>query len=145
VKVGLSINPGSNTSYWAPVATMMSGGQRGSWFMPEVDDDVLVAFHDGDVNQPYVIGFMWNGEQQPPRTDPHLRVLQSVNGHMIEIYDPPSGAGPDAGYIRILDAYGNSIVLQNANIAITGVGAITIDAPSILINKRPVLPFGGPI
>jgi uncharacterized protein involved in type VI secretion and phage assembly len=144
VNVKFPILTGSDQAYWAPVATMMAGGSRGSWFMPEVDDDVLVAFQDGDVAHPHIVGFLWNGQQQPPRTDPHLRVLQSVNGHMIEMYDPPPG-GADAGYIRIMDAYGNTIVLQDSNIAITGVGAITIDAPSILISGRPVSPIGGPI
>jgi uncharacterized protein involved in type VI secretion and phage assembly len=144
VQVKFPILTGNDEGTWAPVATMMAGGARGSWFMPEVDDDVLLAFENGDTNHPYVVGFMWNGQQQPPRTDPHLRVIQSVNGHMIEMFDPPAGAA-DAGYIRIMDTYGNSIVLQDSNIAITGVGAITIDAPSVRIGGRPVLPLGGPI
>jgi len=144
VQVSFPILPGNDQGYWAPVATMMAGGGRGSWFMPEVGDDVLVAFQDGDVDHPYIIGFLWNGQDQPPRSDPHKRVLQSVNGHQIEIYDPPAGSS-DKGYLRIQDAYGNTIVLQDSNIAITGVGAITINAASILISGRPVLPLGGPI
>jgi uncharacterized protein involved in type VI secretion and phage assembly len=144
VKVKFPILTGDDVGYWAPVATLMAGGSRGSWFMPEVDDDVLVAFQDGDVAYPHIVGFLWNGQHQPPRTDPHMRVLQSVNGHMIEMYDPPPG-GADQGYIRIMDAYGNTIVLQNANIAITSVGAITIKAPTIVIGGRVVSPIGGPI
>ena len=144
VNVKLPIYTGQDQAYWAPVATMMAGGTRGSWFMPEKDDDVLVAFQDGDVAHPHIIGYLWNGQQQPPRTDPHMRVLQSVNGHMIEMYDPPAGSA-DSGYLRLRDAYGNEIVLQDANIAIKSVGSVTIDGPSVVINGRPVLPMGGPI
>src|SRR6478609_7184664 len=79
---------GNNQGYWAPVATLMSGGGRGSWFMPELEDEVLVAFDQGDVNHPFIIGFLWNGRDRPPVTDPHRRLIRSVNGHEIEIYDP---------------------------------------------------------
>ncbi len=47
-------------SYWARVATMMAGKDRGTFFLPEVDDEVLVAFDHGDINHPYVIGALWN-------------------------------------------------------------------------------------
>ena len=85
---------GNNTGYWAPVATMMGGNSRGSWFMPEKEDDVLVAFDHGDFDHPYVVGFLWNGKNKPPAldpaadADPQRRILRSVNGHMIEIYWP---------------------------------------------------------
>ena len=39
---------------------------RGSWFMPEKGDDVLVAFDHGDFDHPYVVGFLWNGQNKPP-------------------------------------------------------------------------------
>src|SRR5690242_883455 len=45
---------------WARLATMMGGDNRGSWFVPEVGDEVLVAFDGGNPNRPYVIGALWN-------------------------------------------------------------------------------------
>ena len=66
VNVKLPWLPGENESFWAPVATLMSGGGRGSWFMPEVGDEVLIAFEHGDQNFPFVIGYLWNGVQKPP-------------------------------------------------------------------------------
>jgi len=143
VRVNFPWLPGENQSYWAPVATMMAGKQRGSWFMPELGDDVLVAFEQGHVDHPYVLGFLWNGKDKPPRTDTTIRVIESVNGHQIEIYDQVGG--PGKGYVRIQDAHGNVIELGDSYISITGVGAVTIDAPSILINNRPVNLVGGPI
>jgi uncharacterized protein involved in type VI secretion and phage assembly len=57
----------TDESNWARVATMMAGKDRGTWFLPEVDDEVLVAFGHGDVRFPYVVGSLWNGVDTPPR------------------------------------------------------------------------------
>lgn len=80
---------GQNQSTWAPVATLMAGGGRGSWFMPEVGDEVLVAFDHGDFNHPFVLGFLWNGQDQPPASDitPSVRRLQTVSGHKVDFDD----------------------------------------------------------
>lgn len=53
-------------SYWARVAAPMAGGERGCFFMPEANDEVLVAFDHGDVAHPYVVGYCWSGTDQPP-------------------------------------------------------------------------------
>lgn len=128
----------------APIATLMSGGGRGSWVMPEVGDDVLVAFEDGNVDKPYVVGFLWNGDDRPPTDDYQLRVIRSVNGHEVAIYDPAVSGG-DTGFVQIKDAHGNEVTLANASITIRSVGLINIQAPSVLINGRPVAPNPQPI
>jgi uncharacterized protein involved in type VI secretion and phage assembly len=135
---------GKNESYWASIATVMAGSGRGSWFMPEKDDEVLVVFDRCSANHPYIVGFLWNGVDKPPTTDPNLRLIHTVNGHEIAIYDPPPSQG-DFGYIRISDKHGNVIELSNAQIKIKGVGVLTIDAPTVLINNRPVAPVSKPI
>ena len=56
-------------SAWAPVAAPLAGKQRGAFFMPELGDEVLVAFEDGSFDSPYIIGFLWNGVDMPPETD----------------------------------------------------------------------------
>src|ERR671927_452964 len=88
VKVEFPWMEGKNETYYAPIATLMAGGDRGSFYMPEVGDEALVAFDQGDVNHPYIVGFLWNGAEKPPVTDRHRRIIRSVNGHEIEIYDP---------------------------------------------------------
>ena len=135
---------GTNKHHWAPVATLMSGGGRGSWFMPEVGDEVLVAFDRGQVDFPFIVGYLWNGAQRPPSNDPKLRLIRSVNGHEIAIYDPGVSGG-DTRYIRIRDAHQNMIELSNSQIVISSIGAITINAPSVTINGRLVAPLGKPI
>jgi uncharacterized protein involved in type VI secretion and phage assembly len=74
-------------SSWAPIAAPMAGGKRGAFFMPEVDDEVLVAFELGDFNHPFVVGFLWNGVDKPPETDPKNRVLLTPGGHTIRLED----------------------------------------------------------
>jgi uncharacterized protein involved in type VI secretion and phage assembly len=78
-------------SHWARVATTMAGKDRGTWFLPEVDDEVLVIFEHGDVRFPYVVGALWNGVDTPPRdnadgkNDP--RVIRSRSGHELVFND----------------------------------------------------------
>jgi uncharacterized protein involved in type VI secretion and phage assembly len=76
-------------SSWAYVAAPMSGKQRGMLFMPEVGDEVLVAFADGDFGHPYVIGYLWNGEQVSPETEPDQRVVVTPGGHQLRFEDKP--------------------------------------------------------
>src|SRR4051794_11476852 len=56
-------------SYWARVALPMSGKERGVYFIPEVGDEVLVAFERGDLRFPYVVGCLWNGVDKSPTTN----------------------------------------------------------------------------
>jgi uncharacterized protein involved in type VI secretion and phage assembly len=112
--------------------------------MPEIDDEALVAFEHGDFHHPFILGFLWNGADRPPTDDPKKRLIRSLNGHEIEIYDPGIAAG-DRGYIRLKDAHGNEIELSNARITIRGVALIEIQAPIVMINGRPVAPTPNPI
>jgi uncharacterized protein involved in type VI secretion and phage assembly len=148
VQVSLPYLGGQNQSYWAPVATLMAGGGRGSWFMPVTGDEVVVAFNQDDVAHPYILGYLWNGQDTPPSNDPNLRTIRSVNGHQIQLYDPPVTGG-DPGYIRMQFARGdgsvNVIEINNTSITISSDSAISIQAPTVVINGRPVTPAGGPI
>ena len=78
-------------SYWARVLTPMAGNDRGIYFLPEVDDEVLVAFDQGDMNVPYILGALWNGQDKPPvKNDDgqnNQRVIKSRSGHQIILDD----------------------------------------------------------
>ncbi|HTC13285.1 MAG TPA: phage baseplate assembly protein V [Chthoniobacterales bacterium] len=129
---------------WIRIATMMGGNGRGSFFMPEVNDEVLVAFDHGDVRFPYVVGFMWNGQDQPPASDVRIRRIQSVDGHSISFLDAtPSGGSK--GAIVIQDAHGNTITMSNGKITIKGVAVLELQAPTITLNGRVVCPNPNPI
>ena len=68
-------------SPWAYVAAPLSGKKRGMLFMPEADDEVLVAYGDGEFGHPYVVGFLWNGDQLSPETEADQRVIVTPGGH----------------------------------------------------------------
>lgn len=74
-------------SPWAYIAAPMSGRGRGALFMPEPGDEVLVCFGDGDFAHPYVVGFLWNGEQTSPETEAHNRVIVTPGGHQLRFED----------------------------------------------------------
>jgi uncharacterized protein involved in type VI secretion and phage assembly len=86
----------NDESTWARVASPMAGANRGIIFIPEVDDEVLVAFDHGDVRAPYILGAVWNGTDKPPQEKGNddknnLRIIKSRSNHMI-ILDDTSGS-----------------------------------------------------
>lgn len=74
-------------STWAPIAAPMSGKKRGALFMPEEGDECLVAFHDGNFDHPYVVGFLWNGDQVSHETEAYHRTLVTPGGHELRFED----------------------------------------------------------
>jgi uncharacterized protein involved in type VI secretion and phage assembly len=91
IKVKFPWLSGEEESYWARVLTPMAGNDRGIYFLPEVNDEVLVAFEQGDMAYPYVLGALWNGKDKPPvKNDDgknNQRMIKSRSGHMIVLDD----------------------------------------------------------
>jgi len=105
--------------HWARIATLMAGTGRGTFFLPEVDDEVLVAFENGDITRPYVLGALWNGEDAPPDTNAdgsnNLRFIRSRSGHIIRLDDTDGSEK-----IEVIDkSEGNTITIDTANNTIT--------------------------
>jgi uncharacterized protein involved in type VI secretion and phage assembly len=82
-----------NETGWVRIAVLMAGADRGTVFLPEVGDEVLVAFEHGDINSPYVIGALWNPKAKPPEGNAdgknNIRKITSRSGHEI-IFDDNS-------------------------------------------------------
>lgn len=132
----------SDESYWARVATLMAGKDRGTFFLPEVGDEVLVAFDHGDINHPYVIGALWNGVDTPPETNADgkntIRTIKSRSGHAIRFDDNDEQKQEK---LEIKTNAGHTIVLDDSagkeKIEIkdkTGNNKITIDSVQNSIN-----------
>jgi uncharacterized protein involved in type VI secretion and phage assembly len=144
VKVNYPWLEETHESDWIRIATAMSGNGRGTFFMPELQDEVLLAFDQGNPRLPYVVGFMWNGADTPPGKDVRDRSITSKNGHAIHFLDStPSGGS--LGALVIADAHGNKIVLSNSKITISGIGLLEIDAPNITLKGRVVASGPNPI
>jgi uncharacterized protein involved in type VI secretion and phage assembly len=125
--------PGSSDAeigHLARLATLMAGNGHGTFFLPQVNDEVLVAFEYGDITRPYVIGALWNGKDKPPDTNANsqnnLRFIKSRSGHLVRLDDTDG-----AEKIEIIDqSGGNSITIDTASnsITITAAQDITIAA-----------------
>jgi hypothetical protein len=78
-------------SGWAPIARTMAGKERGFYYMPELEDEALLAFELGDFDHPFVIGFLHNGVDLPPDDDidASVRRVKTVSGHVLEFDDRP--------------------------------------------------------
>lgn len=94
VKLKFPLRENSHETDWAPLASLMSGSGKGTMFVPEVGDEVLVAFHLGNLNQPFVIGSLWNTSNKPPVKDEknNLRKIHSRDGHEL-IFDDTESKG----------------------------------------------------
>ncbi|HKJ69037.1 MAG TPA: phage baseplate assembly protein V [bacterium] len=121
-------------SYWARVATLMAGKDRGSFYLPEVDDEVLLAFDHGDVRFPYILGMLWNGQDTPRYTNDDgnndIRAITSRSGHEIILDD-----NDQKGKVEIHTNAGHQVVLDDASggekvtvIDKTGSNSIEIDS-----------------
>lgn len=156
VKIRLPWSPDSSSAtceVWARLAAFMAGSNRGAWFVPDVQDEVLVAFEGGDPSRPFVLGMLWNGSDSPPesmdgsgRND--KKVLRSRNGVKITLDDAqgtesmtletPGGQsikihdGP--GGVEIQDSNGNSVKLQASGITVDSSAKVTVNASQVAIS-----------
>ena len=87
IQVYLPRLPGENRTFWASVAAPMAGKGRGFFFQPEEEDEVLVAFEEGDPQHPFIVGFLWNGVDKPPETELQNRVIVTPGGHTVRFED----------------------------------------------------------
>lgn len=138
---------------WARLATMMAGNNRGSWFVPDVNDEVLIVFEAGDTRRPYVVGALWNGTDSPPESmdgsgNNYKKVLRSRNGVKVTLDDQdgqetyicetPGGQkvtlkdGP--GSVEIVDSNGNSIKLEAAGVTVTASAKVTVNASTVAVS-----------
>lgn len=132
-------------SAWARIATPMAGAQRGVYFLPEVDDEVLVVFEHGDMRFPYVLGALWNGKDKPPVSGEQakgntVRMIKSRT-HVLRLTDEK-----DKEKIEIEDGK-NKLVIDTAAKTITVTadqdiklsapqGQITLSAKTIVIEAQ---------
>ncbi|MBU3967802.1 MAG: phage tail protein [Euryarchaeota archaeon] len=132
IKVIIPRISGEDESNWARVISFMAGKERGAFYLPEVDDEVLLAFEYGDINIPYVIGSLWNGKDKPPITNDdgenNIRIIKSRSGHIIRLDDTD---GKEK--IEIVDkTEKNSIIIDSKEnkISIKSEKDIEISAPN---------------
>lgn len=112
---------------WARVAVLSAGSSCGTYFMPQQGDEVLVAFHHGDIREPYVIGSLWNAQDSPPASIPtdaiSKRIIKTPAGHEIVLNDMEQS-------ITVTSSTQQKVVIDATQIQISSTGGtakITMD------------------
>jgi len=137
---------------WARVACAFAGNNRGAFLLPDVGDEVLLVFVNGDPRFPVVVGGLWNGSSTSPETISggrnRKKVIRSKNGVKLTLDDQdgqeqfiaetPGGQkitlkdGPGAVWIE--DSNGNSVKLETAGITVTASAKVTVNASTVEIS-----------
>lgn len=116
-------------SPWIRIAAPMAGEQRGFYCLPEINDEVLVAFEQGDIHRPYMLGVLWNGPDKPPRPNNSIvgsdgkvnkRIIRSRSGHEIILDDT--------------DGQEKITIVAKGDLIIEATGKIIIKGASIDLN-----------
>lgn len=159
VRIRLPWSPDDSGGYeaWARLATLMGGNNRGSWFVPDLDDEVLVVFQAGDTRWPFVIGGLWNGVDTPPEQmdasgNNDIKSLRSRNGVKVTLDDAsgqerliletPGGQqvsltdGP--GVVELRDSNGNTVTLESSGITLSASAKVTVQASTVEVSAGSV-------
>jgi len=132
----------------------MAGSRYGTWWIPDVGDEVLVAFEGGNPAAPYVVGGLWNGQNPPPESmdnagENHIKSLKTRSGVCLRINDHPGSESVElrtpsgqrieieddaGGQIHITDTHGNVIKLTAEGIEIASSSKITLSASALEIS-----------
>src|SRR5439155_6434459 len=121
---------------WARIDMLMAGSNRGTWFIPDKGDEVLVAFEGGDPRRPFVLGMLWNGNDSPPESadsNNYIKSITSRNGVKVTLDDTdgaekfkvetPGGHSltmDDAAMqIELKDSNSNTITMSASGITVT--------------------------
>jgi uncharacterized protein involved in type VI secretion and phage assembly len=156
VKVKLPWSPdGGGDSYeaWARLAVLMAGPNRGTWFVPDPKDEVLVGFEGGDPRRPFVFGALWNGSDAPPEKmdgagNNFKKTIRSRNGVKVT-FDDTDGQesltletpgrqsvtlkdGP--GSVEVRDSNGNVVTLDSSGVTVTASAKVTVQASTVEVS-----------
>jgi uncharacterized protein involved in type VI secretion and phage assembly len=132
------------TTFWARIAVPMGGPDRGTYVLPEIDDQVLVVFEHGDIERPIVIGALWSKKQEPVEVNGsgknNTKLIKSRCGHRI-IFDDKEGA---ERVIIVDKTKKNKIVLDSVNkiVKVESDGDIDVIAKANVIAHANALKIG---
>ena len=147
---------GDDHRQWARTATLMAGPDRGTWFIPDIGDEVVVIFEHGDRRRPIVVGSLWSGRAQPAEqigAENERRAIVSRNGARIVMDDTNEGCvmrletaqgqrltldDRTPGTITIADSSGSTIELSPAGVTVSTASAITVTAAEMTLSAATI-------
>lgn len=138
---------------WARLSSQMAGSGMGSYFVPQIGDEVLVAFNHGDVREPYVLGTCWNTQDRPPSLSPTdaitKRKIRTPLGHELSFDEAKqsvtlasntnSTITLDLEKAEISTPFAKVTIGKAGDVTISAKTKLTLDAPVVEINAKTLL------
>jgi uncharacterized protein involved in type VI secretion and phage assembly len=152
VKIRLPLVNDQDDGIYARVSTLDAGDKRGTFFRPEVGDEVLVGFMNDDPKNPVVLGMLHSSTNQAPLepedSNPEkgyvsrsgIKLIFNDEKKSIHIETPGNRIfelNDDENSITIQDADGNKMVIDNSGVSIEAVKDLTIKAGSSVSISAP--------
>jgi Rhs element Vgr protein len=135
IRVRIPVIHAADDGAWCRLATLDAGSSRGTWFRPEIGDEVVVGFLDSDPRHAVVLGQLHSSAKaspEPPSDDNHVKGYQSREGLRVTFDD-------ENKVIVIETPAGNSLTLSEADtkleIADQNDNKITLDADGIKLSS----------
>jgi uncharacterized protein involved in type VI secretion and phage assembly len=146
----LAIDGEQEAEIWARVAVPFAGADRGAFLLPDVQDEVLVAFIAADSRWPVVIGGLWNGGARPPETlggdridrwtitgraGTRVAIVEEQGSERIQLTTPGgvSGELTDAGggKVEFKDTAGNTLTIDSQGITLQASSKVKVTASQV--------------
>lgn len=134
-------------SDWVRPVSPGAGPERGFYCLPEVNDEVLVVFEHNDINRPYVLGGLWNGQDKPPLPKDEIleggkvrqRVFKTRAGHMLTFMDGTEAGiilQTSGGHLLRLNDSANEVTLESkGNLSLKAMGEMSLEAARVNVNN----------
>ncbi len=154
----LTLDGEGQAEIWARVAVPFAGANRGAFFLPDVGDEVLVAFLSADSRFPIVLGGLWNGGAQPPeqfggdradrwtitgKAGTRIAIVEESSGSAKIQFTTPNGVSgtltdESGGSIKFTDTAGTSITIDTQGIALETPSKVSVQAGTVEVNAGKV-------
>jgi uncharacterized protein involved in type VI secretion and phage assembly len=145
---------GHDVSAWARLVSLYADNDQGWQILPEVGSEVIVGFEAGSIDRPYIVGAVWNGQEQLPQSAEaanNKRLLKTRSGTLLE-FDDTEGAAKvtlqmASGHKLVLDDAALSVTLSHSNgctLVMNAGGQVRIDANSGVEITAPVVNVHAP-
>ncbi len=150
----LTLDGDGQAEIWARVAVPFAGASRGAFFLPDVDDEVLVAFVAADPRFPVVVGGLWNGNAQPSeqlggdrvdrwtitgKAGTRIAIVEEQSGSAKIQFTTPNGVSGEltdegGGKVEFKDTAGNTITINTQGITLQASAKVKVQAAQVEVS-----------
>lgn len=150
---------GQEAEVWARVAVPFAGADRGAFLLPDVGDEVLVAFLHGDPRLPVIVGSLWNGNAGAPeslggsgdridrwtfvgRAGTRIAIVEETAATATISFETPGGVSgelTDEGGGKIeFKAAGTTITVDSSGVSIQTPSKVSVQATQVEVSSGQV-------